>query len=294
MNNKRWADKQMASSLPIKYFHLVFTIPDTLNKIVMANPKEAYGSLFEAASSAILKLCKDKKFLGATPGFTAVLHTWGQTMQFHPHLHVILTAGGLSSDGSRFIDKSDANYLLPVKALAKVFRGIFMESFSRKVSLEPSLKSTLHNTEFYCFLKDGGEGVNVVKYLARYSNRVCISDTRIIRYDKLNRTVSFSYTDNKDGGKQKIMILDVLEFIRRFLLHVLPRGFMKIRHYGLLSNRDKTNRLDKCRRLLGKSFHSHMPPLSQVSIFTCPKCGCVLKKPRHFSANIMKSVILRC
>jgi len=154
INNARWAENQMMSSLPIKYFHVVFTLPDTLNAFIRNHLKQAYNALFTAASSALLKLCADPKHLGVTPGFTAVLHTWGQTMQFHPHLHVIITAGGLSADGSRFIDKSDLDFLLPVKVLSKLFRGIFVDTLDKSTPLPSCLKSSLYCSDFFCYLKD--------------------------------------------------------------------------------------------------------------------------------------------
>ena len=292
INNARWAEKQMMSSLPVKYFHIVFTIPDILNSFILNHQKDSYNALFEAASSALLKLCSDRKFLGATPGFTAVLHTWGQTMQFHPHLHVIITAGGISEDGCRFIDKSNAGYLLPVKVLSRLFRGIFIDILDKKLSLDPLLKQSLYQTEFFCYLKEPlDRSDNVVKYLARYANRVCISEYRIISYDKFTRNVTFSYKDNKDGGKKKQMTLLATEFIRRFLLHVLPKRFMKIRHYGILKNFGKFERIKLCRRLL----HCHFEPLPWPKTFggmVCSKCGAALANPGHLTAWDLRRVLL--
>ena len=249
MNNARWAEKQMESALPVKYFHIVFTLPGDLNGFVMRHPRESYNALFEAASQALLRLCADKKHLGAVPGFTAVLHTWGQTMQFHPHLHVIVTAGGLKA-GTLFVDKSEKAFLLPVKALAKLYQGTFIDLLSKSTPLPDETKRSLYQSSFFCYLKEPLESSgNVVKYLARYANRVCISPSRVLSYDKAAKTVTFPYKDNKDGGKQKEMTLSAIEFMRRFLLHVLPKRFMKIRHYGLLQNRGKFNRIGVCRRL---------------------------------------------
>lgn len=272
VNNARWAEKQMESSLPIKYFHIVFTLPDSLNPFILSNPKQAYDALFNAASATLLKLCSDKKHLGATPGFTAVLHTWGQTMQFHPHLHVIITAGGLSSDGLRFVNKSDSGYLLPVKVLSKLFRGIFIDALDQRISIPYALKCSLYQTNFFCYLKDPIDRAdNVVKYLARYANRVCISPSRVRSYDKDKKTVTFSYKDNKDGGKQKNMTLSALEFMRRFLLHVLPTRFMKIRHYGILNNHGKLERIRLCRRRLNCTKTYLIPKIKFKAI--CKICG---------------------
>jgi hypothetical protein len=290
MNNARWAEKQTASSLPVKYFHIVFTLPDTLNSFFMRFPKDSYEALFEAASKALLKLCADKKFLGATPGVTAVLHTWGQTMQFHPHLHVIVTAGGLKG-GALFVDKSDSNFLLPVKVLSRLYRGLFIDILAKSALLPAELKQSLYGTEFICYLKEPLDcSCNVVKYLARYANRVCIAASRIISYDKEANTVTFSYKDNKDGGKPKEMTLSAFEFMRRFLLHVLPKQFMKIRHYGILQNRGKFNRVNVCRRLL----HSCKPASIPKAYLPpkCPKCGKVLILTEHLSALGLRLALL--
>jgi len=292
INNAAWADKQMASSLPVKYFHIVFTLPDTLNSFVLSHQREAYNALFDAASSALLKLCDERKYLGATPGFTAVLHTWGQTMQFHPHLHVIITAGGLSEDGTRFVDKSESDFFLPVKVLSKLFRGIFLSTLDKKVPLPLELKHSLYQTDFFCYLDNPFDRPdNLVKYLARYVNRVCISDKRIVSYDRVDKTVTFRYKDNRDNGRQKEMTLHVLEFMRRFLLHVLPARFMKIRHFGILKNHDKFQRLRRCRRLLV----SFAPPVKAKSrqCMVCPKCGASLSNPAHMNAAELQ-LVLRC
>jgi hypothetical protein len=288
--NKMWADRQLASSLPVKYFHLVFTVPESLNETMLAFKNESFGSLFEASSKAVLKLSSDKKYLGATPGFTSVLHTWGQTMQFHPHVHVILTAAGLADGKMRFVDRSDRKYLFPVRVLSRIFRGIFIESLSAKISLCPGLKSALYNTEFSCHIEEvTGNIGNPIKYLARYANKICISDKRIVSHDRTARTVTFSYKDNKDSGKQKQMTLDALEFMRRFLMHVLPRHFMKIRHYGIFANFDKSERISRCLRLLGK-LRPASPPLLKQGV-RCPVCGNTMSTPIHIGANVIHEYI---
>jgi hypothetical protein len=286
INNARWADKQMASSLPVKYFHVVFTLPDALNDFILRFPKESYNALFEAASQSLLKLCADKKHLGAVPGFTAVLHTWGQTMQFHPHLHVIITAGGLKGK-ALFIDKSDLNFLLPVKALSKLYRGIFIDMLAKTAPLPDDTRRSLYNTNFFCHLKESLESSgNIVKYLARYANRVCISASRLISYDKTTNTVTFSYKDNRNGGKPGEMTLPVFEFMRRFLLHVLPKRFMKIRHYGILQNRGKFDRLKICHRLLNSVKSVPIP--KAYNALKCPKCRKPLVLTGHWSALRLK------
>ena len=293
VNNARWTEKQMESSLPVKYFHVVFTLPDILNHFIKSHPKEAFNALFGAASSALLKLCADTRYLGVKPGFTAVLHTWGQTMQFHPHLHVIVTAGGLSADALRFVDISDLDYLLPVKVLARLYRGIFIDALDKSAPLPPALKSDLYKIEFFCYLKEPLDRAdNVVKYLARYANRVCISDSRVVAYDKAGGTVTFSYKDNKGGGKQKHMTISTIEFMRRFLLHTLPKRFMKIRHYGILANRGKVDRISRCRRMLNACVKFAASKIASCFQAICKKCGNVLPVARHMSAVELKDALL--
>jgi len=283
LNNARWTEKQLASALPVKYFHIVFTLPDTINDFIFSHQKEAYNALFKSASKALLILCADKKYLGATPGITAVLHTWGQTMLFHPHLHVIITAGGLLENGIRFVNKSDSKFLMPVRVLSRLFRGIFLNLLNQSSPLPYNLKQTLYQTEFFCYLKEPYDSsVNVVKYLARYANNVCISGKRIVSIDKALKTVTFFYKDNKNGGVYKELALPVLEFMRRFLLHVLPHQFMKIRHYGILNNFNKFGRLLLCRRLLNRSS----PPIKKYHAvnMVCSKCGALFSSVCHLSA----------
>ena len=294
MNNARWAEKQMESSLPVKYYHIVFTLPDILNSFIRCNPKKSYDALFKAASATLLKLCADPKHLGVIPGFTAVLHTWGQTMQFHPHLHVIITAGGLSADGIRFIDKSDSSFLLPVKVVSRLFRGIFIDFLNKSVPIPHELKSSLYNIEFFCYLKEPlVHAGNVIKYLARYANRVCISDSRIISYNIPENSVTFSYKDNLDGGKTKVMTLNALEFMRRFLLHVLPKRFTKIRHFGILNNRDKFERLKRCTRLINAVIPCFVVKISNVLKTVCHKCGELFTLVKHMNAQ-ETLIAMRC
>jgi len=294
MNNARWAEKQMESSLPVKYYHIVFTLPDALNSFIRTHPAQSYNALFNAASSTLLKLCADPKHLGIKPGFTAVLHTWGQTMQFHPHLHVIITAGGLSTDGLRFIDKSDSTFLLPVKVVSRLFRGIFLDALDKSIPIPKNLKSSLYKTEFFCYLKEPLERVdNIVKYLARYANRVCISDSRVVSYDKIENSVTFSYKDNLDGGKVKIMTLNAFEFIRRFLLHILPRRFMKIRHFGILNNRGKFERIKRCSRLINAVIPRFVTKVSKTFDAICQKCGNSFYLFKHMTSQ-ETIVAMRC
>jgi hypothetical protein len=214
-------------------------------------------------------------------------------MLFHPHLHVLLTAGGLSPDGFRFLNKSASSFLFPVKVLSRLFRGLFLDILSRTTQLPENLKSSLYQQEFFCYMQDTlGHTDHVVKYLARYANRVCISDNRILSYDQIRNTVSFSYKDNKDGGKLKTMTLSTIEFMRRFLLHVLPTRFMKIRHYGLLNNRGKKERIRRCWHLLHARFPDLLQDFTKPFAFRCPKCGRIVPSPIHVCAAGLPLVLL--
>jgi hypothetical protein len=214
-------------------------------------------------------------------------------MQFHPHLHVIITAGGLSADALRFIDKSDKGYLVPVKVLSRLYRGIFIDALDKSAALPTALKSALYKTEFFCYLKEPLDCAgNIVKYLARYANRVCISDSRVVKYDKAGDNVTFSYRDNKDGGKKKEMTVSVIEFMRRFLLHTLPMRFMKIRHYGILANYGKAERVSRCRRMLNANEKCFATIIRKPFQAVCKKCGNALPNAFHLSALELNAAMI--
>lgn len=264
----KWVEKQLDNTLPVQYFHVVFTLPSELNPLVYSNQKILYGILFKAASETILEMSANEKNLGAQPGFTAVLHTWGQNLQFHPHLHCIVTGGGLSTDKRNFV-QSPKKFFLPVKAVSKKFRGKFLYYLKKEFKSEnlylPKSEADLafiqprqifldklYSSNWVVYTKkpfDSPE--HVIRYLGRYTHRVAISDSRILDFDLVTKKVSFEWKDYKDNNKKKVMTLDAVEFIRRFLLHVLPPRFMKIRHYGILGNRNRQQKLSLCRRLLG-------------------------------------------
>lgn len=286
----------MQYALPLTYFHIVFTLPHSLNTLFRKEFKAYADALFHAASKAVLTLCKDKKFLGAVPAVTAVLHTWSQTLQFHPHLHLIVSAGGIATDGARAVSSPSNTFFLPVKVLSRVFRGIFLKQVKKSFPLDPAFLSSLHQTDFIVFLKAPFDSpANIVKYLARYTHRVAITDARILSFQPDTGMVSFSYKDNKDGGKQKVMTLPGLEFMRRFFLHVLPKGFMKIRHYGLLSNRHKKKRVTLCIRLLNRPIPRAFPRLKREAYaLICPRCGAAMTEPRKVSALFLANHPLLC
>jgi len=273
---EQWVEKQNQYLLNTNYFHVVFTMPDELNTIVLRNQKAAYSLFFKAVSETLLELCADKKHLGATPGITAVLHTWGQNLTFHPHMHCIVTGGGLTKD--RAWRASRKKFFIPVKVLSRKFRGKFL-SYLKRAGL--SFGAALYQKEWIVYCKPPfGNTQNVINYLRRYTHRVAISNHRIIKSE--DGLVAFRWKDYSDGNKQKVMQIAAVEFIRRFLIHTLPKGFRKIRHYGILASRDKSARISLCKRLTRTAFSAAKVPLTTIERLRnmfgadfdlCPRCG---------------------
>ncbi len=256
-----WIYERSKSLLPTHYFHMVFTVPEQLNSLILFNQKELYSILFSSVSETLLELAKDKKYLNADIGFTTVLHTWGQNLMNHPHIHCIVPGGGLSLDKSKWI-KSKRKFFIPVKVLSRKFKGkflyylnklyldnklVFPESISELSSrnIFNEFKDSLYKKEWIVYSKAPFKSAAyVVQYLGRYTHRVAISDNRIIKVD--NKNVVFKWRDYKDKNKEKIMTLKADEFIRRFTMHILPDRFVKIRHYGILGNRNKKLKFKRC------------------------------------------------
>jgi len=249
LSKERWIDARKADLLNVGYFHIVFTLPQELNPIIYENQKELYGLLFHCVSETLQELSADEKYLGAKIGLTAVLHTWGQNLCFHPHIHCIVPAGGLNSLG--LWQHSRHKFFLPVKVLSRIFRGKFLALLKQQKSdLPQSLLNDCYNKEWVVYCKPPFKtAACVVEYLGRYTHRVAISNNRILKLE--NGQVSFKWRDYKDGSQWKVMSISAEEFIRRFLLHVLPPGFMKIRHFGFLSSRGKQTKLPLCKKLTG-------------------------------------------
>lgn len=261
-----WIYERSKSLLPTHYFHMVFTVPEQLNSLMLFNQKKLYSILFSSVSETLLELAKDKKYLNADIGFTTVLHTWGQNLMNHPHIHCIVPGGGLSLDKSKWI-KSKQKFFIPVKVLSRKFRGKFLY-YLNKLYLENKLvfpesisdlssrnifnefKDSLYKKEWIVYSKAPFKSAAyVVQYLGRYTHRVAISDNRIIKVD--NKNVVFKWRDYKDKNKEKIMTLKADEFIRRFTMHILPDRFVKIRHYGILGNRNKKLKFKRCLEIFG-------------------------------------------
>lgn len=242
-NRERWIRARKEDLLPVAYFHVVFTLPQQLNPFCLHHPAALYNILFAAARNTIIKLALDPKLLGAKAGMIALLHTWGQQLWLHPHLHCIVPGGGVTKSGQWRSSPSKGKFLFPVKVMSMVFRGMFMELFKdfcskEKIQLPPDLLQQLYSKPWVVYAKQPFLGPQqVIEYLGRYSHRIAISNHRL--KDISNGSVSFSYKDYKHAAKQKLMTLDAGEFLRRFCLHILPAGFMKIRHYGILASRAK-------------------------------------------------------
>ena len=283
---EKWIRKEASYLLDIRYFHIITTVPHELNEIFLFNQKICYNILFKATSESILELANDPKWLGAKVGITSILHTWGQTMEFHPHIHSIVTGGGLKNN--QWIScKND--YLFKVQVLGSLFKKKFLTYLKHNFNdlklnydinniksfnkfLEP-----LYNKTWITYIEPPkGKTENVVEYVGRYSFRVAISNQRIKNIENDNDKVTFEYIDYKDNKKIKEMTITGIEFIRRFLLHVLPDNFTKIKHYGLLSNRDKKKNIRFCRFLISKIISNEFISTitRKLHEFKCEKCGC--------------------
>jgi len=294
-----WLEARATELLPVPYFHLVFTLPSQLGPLALQNKQVVYGILFRAAWLAVRDLAKDSKHLGAKVAMLSVLHTWGSNLMHHPHLHCIVPGGGVSPDGKQWISVKRSSkrqlFFLPVRVLSRVFRGKFIQQLKAafrkgELAFHGSLASLNDAEQFetlldssvktdwvvYCKRPFGGPR-QVLKYLARYTHRVAIANSRLVSYE--NGVVRFRWKDYRNGGQPRVMQLSDTEFMRRFLLHVLPAGFVKIRHHGFLANRNRSENLEKCRKLLGVN-DSPIPTVetakgsteSDATANVCPNC----------------------
>ena len=291
----QWLEAQQPHLLPVPYFHVVFTLPQLLAPLALQNPRVVYGLLFQAASRTLLDVAANPRHLGAQIGFLAVLHTWGQSLHHHPHIHCVVPAGGLAPDGSRWVSSSP-HFFLPVRVLSRLFRGKFLALLLQAFddgrlrshgSIEPlahrsaflGLVSEARSTEWVVYAKAPfGGPATVLKYLARYTHRVAISNHRLQSME--DGAVAFRYKDYARGRRLRTMRLEATEFIRRFLLHALPKGFVRIRRYGLLANAQCAQRLALCRELLGSlpSKDRIEDPSTGITpyepgAYRCPSCG---------------------
>jgi hypothetical protein len=297
LTKERWLSARRADLLPIPYFHVVFTLPHDINALAQGNPRVIYALLFRAAADTLLTFGRDGRHLGGTIGITAILHTWGQNLSQHIHLHCLVTGGALAADGSRWI-AGRSSFLFPVRALSTVFRAKYLAALRQAFAT-----GHLHFAEGTADLVDGPAFLGflgrlrtanwivyakapfagpeqVLSYLGRYTHRVALSNDRLIAHR--NGHVRFRWKDYADHNRVKILTLEANEFLRRFLLHVVPRGFMRIRHFGLLANRTRRATLTRCRSLLGQPASDEAPSesvaelvhrLTGIDLARCPVCG---------------------
>ncbi|MGE0830683.1 MAG: IS91 family transposase [Hyphomonadaceae bacterium] len=285
-----WLEARRADLLPVEYFHVVFTLPAPIADIAYTNKAVIYEALFKAASEALITIAADPKHLGARIGLTAVLHTWGSALTHHPHVHCIVPGGGLSSDGTRWI-ACRPGFFLPVRVLSRLFRRLMLQRllkahaqgalhfFGDHVALHDTeafraFLKPLHRAEWVVYAKPPFAGPDqVLSYLARYTHRVAIANSRLVAFDGAH--VSFKYKDYRANGeaRRKLMTLGAGEFIRRFLLHVLPDGFHRIRHYGFLANGVRVAAIAKARAALQAALHDQPAPVADAYASPCPCCG---------------------
>jgi hypothetical protein len=298
----RWLETQAADLLDTPYFHVVFSLPGALGPMALSNPRVVYGLLMRAAAETLLEVAANPKHLGAEVGVLEVLHTWGQNLALHPHVHCVVTGGGLSFDESRWIAGRD-DYFLPVPILRCVFRGRFLSglrtafqkgrlrfpgrlaALARPARFHRLLDETVR-TEWVVYAKAPTQGpATVLKYLARYTHKTAMSNSRLVSLT--DDQVTFGWKDYAHGGRLGAMTLEAVEFVRRFLMHVLPSGFVRVRHYGLLANRHRQAKLARCRELLGMAVPpqpdtapidpdpvtppGHEPTVTPTRV--CPRCG---------------------
>lgn len=301
----KWVDKLSGNLPPVKSFHLVFTVPESLNQLFYINQQKAYNLLFQSAGKALMQCAENIKHLGAKSGGVAILHTWGQSLVYHPHIHMIVPAGGLSEDATEWIP-SNKKFFLPVRVLSSVFRGILFKNIEKAIKKnEITLPDKINNLEELKRLwylkkwvvyakKPFAKPENLINYLGNYTHRVAISNSRILKHE--NGKVTFGYKDYKNAGLRKEMTLDEDEFIRRFLQHILPSGFSKIRYFGFMALRYLKSNLERCVNLLNKDvFLARYEGLNTLEVVRflfkkdlscCKKC----KKGRMLDRALIKAL----
>lgn len=293
-NRDRWIAARQADLLDCKYFHVVFTLPERLNLFCLHYPAELYEMLFQSSKETLFAFGRNEKYLGADMGAISVLHTWGQNLTLHPHIHMIVPAGGIDKDGNWKHTRSEGKYLFPVKAMSVVYRGKFMERFrafleAGGMELTVELFQELYAKEWVVYAKRPFGGADqVIEYLGRYTHKIAISNHRLQRIS--DGHISFTYKDYRDDSKTKTMSLEATEFLRRFCLHILPKGFRKIRHYGLLSSRNKP-KLEAQQAKMGVFNRRPETPYGKLKekgfdVNQCPCCQAGrMEKVLSFKAN---------
>ena len=294
---EKWIDKRKSEVIDAPYFHVVFTVPEELNPLIYANKKLLYSLLYKASADTLMELAQDKKYLNASIGFMSILHTWGQRLNFHPHIHCVVLGGGLTKD-LKFKTAKD-NFLFPIYVVSKLFRGKFMNALKKLYKADKlvfsgtSLKfrcsnefqrlvDLLYKKEWVPHIKETFKGAkNVIEYLGRYTHRIAISNSRIVSIRDTG--ITFSVKDYKKQGAKSYVTLAPVEFIRRLLMHILPKGVVKIRYYGIFSNRTKKVKLAICRNIIKGNYSKPLLEgltaaqiiflLFGVDVYKCPKCS---------------------
>lgn len=277
---ERWLQARLAELVPAGYVHVVFTLPHALNRLAQRHPRAVYEALFRSASATLLEFARDPRHLGAQPGITAILHTWTQRLDLHVHLHCIVTAGGLDPTARRWI-KSRHGFLFPVRALSRVFRGKYLEQLSALLDdpASTAIVPELYQHEWVVYAKAPPAGpATLLDYLARYTHRVALTNDRILGFN--GRMVRLRWRDSEHHNKKRVLVIDAIALLSRFVQHVLPHGFKRIRHYGLLAPAQKASALAACRRYFGQP----VAPAIRVTVRTllarlhrdldrCAACG---------------------
>ncbi len=285
-SQEKWINKWLKAMLDCKYYHIVATIPDELYQITYENQKIMYKIIQKASAQAIIKICKDEKYIGGKPGILQILHTWTQKMLYHPHCHMLVTSGGIKDD--EWVDAKNEKYLFPVKVYSLVYRGMYIQElqkvrkklkFSKKTkeykndaNWEKLIKE-LYKKEFVTYIKEPyEEPKTVMDYFGRYAYRVAITESRIISYE--NGIVKFKYHDRKDGNKEKIEEISDEKFVERFVMHILPKGFRKIKAYGIFANAYREERIEKIKKVISK-IRNRIIEFVRKEVFKkcCSKCG---------------------
>jgi len=304
---ERWLAARQSELLPTHYFHVVFTVPHQLNFLAQDNARLFYHLLFTASAATLLEVAADPKHLGAEIGILAILHTWGQNLLVHPHIHCVIPGGGISPEGAHW-RRLRYRFFLPVEVLKRVFRGKFIAGLQR-LYLRKKLRCAgpcaaladekqfrqllrrLHRRDWVVYAKPAfGGPQQVLRYLGRYTHRVAISNHRLVSFD--GERVTFRWKDYAHGNQQRQMTLTATEFLRRFFLHVLPKGFVRIRHFGFLANRFRAQRLKLCRQLLAPESLPTPPvsaPHADRPLWHCPRCGTIMVVIQTFTAELLPS-----
>ena len=293
LKKEEWIEARTQELLPVKYYHVVFTLPHELNSLILGHRKVLYKLLFDASAQTLLSFAKDKQYIGATPGIISVLHTWGQQLSFHPHIHAIVSGAGITQEGSlKEAKKNIYRFLFPLKAMSIVYKTKFLQALKQMIAdnevIPPAgtdvaaLFNLLYKKEWIIYAKAPFSGPQtVIEYLGRYTHKVAISNHRISSINEEEQTVTFNYKDYADKGLQKQMTLTAHEFIRRFAQHILPAGFTKIRTYGYLSNRNRRTRINEVLKKMNLPLHKGLVkiPLQLrmmerygIDIHRCPCC----------------------